>query len=101
MHLSIKQQLVLAFIALAFVSVGTTAFLMSKSAISKSEESIRMQVEDRLIATRDLKKIQVEDYFSGLRDQVVNMSSQPWVVEASTEFRTAFKTFEAEHGSSD
>ena len=101
MHLSIKQQLVLAFVALAVVSVGTTAFLMGQSAISKSEDTIQKKVESRLIATRDLKKIQVEDYFSGLRDQVVNMSSQPWVVEAGTEFRTAFKTFEAEQGTSD
>mgnify|MGYP000734180114 CR=1 FL=1 len=66
MNLKIKQQLIIAFIAIAAVSILISSILIGRNAISESEVAIKHQVEQKLVAARDLKKSQVEDYFISL-----------------------------------
>lgn len=93
LKLSIKHQIILSFSLLALVSITSAAFFISREAISKSAENIQQQSEAKLIATRDLKKIQIEQYFLQIQGQVIDMAQQPWVAQAAESMSQAYAEF--------
>jgi sensor domain CHASE-containing protein len=55
MNLKVKQQLIIAFIAISAVSILISSALIGNNSITESEIAIKQQVEQQLIAARDLK----------------------------------------------
>lgn len=98
MQFKIKHQLIIAFITISAVSILISAILIGRSAIHQSEAAIHYQVEQKLIAARDLKKAQIEDYFTLIRNQMVVASSNPWVHEAASGFSSAFFDYPLQTG---
>lgn len=70
MNLKIKQQLIIAFIVISAISILVSASLIGNNAINESKIAIKHQVEQQLIAARDLKKNQIKDYFSLIDHQI-------------------------------
>ena len=98
MNFKIKQQLIIAFIAIATVSILVSSILIGTNAISESETAIKHQVEQKLIAARDLKKSQVEDYFNLINNQIKVASSSPWLISATDSLKTAFFEYPLQSG---
>lgn len=98
MQFKIKHQLIIAFIAISAVSILVSAVLIGRSAIEQSKSAIHNKVEQQLIAARDLKKAQIEDYFSLIENQMVIASSNPWIHQAAAEFRSAFFDYPLQTG---
>jgi methyl-accepting chemotaxis protein len=98
MNFKIKQQLIIAFIAIATVSILVSSILIGTNAISESETAIKHQVEQKLIAARDLKKSQVEDYFNLINNQIKVASSSPWLINATDSLKTAFFEYPLQSG---
>jgi len=90
MNLKVKQQLIIAFIAISAISILISSSLIGNNAITESEIAIRHQVEQKLIAARDLKKSQIEDYFTLIDNQIKVASSVPWIIDAAEYMTTAF-----------
>ncbi len=98
MNFKIKQQLIIAFIAIATVSILISSILIGTNAISESEAAIKHQVEQKLVAARDLKKSQVEDYFNLINNQIKVASSSPWLINATDSLKTAFFDYPLQFG---
>lgn len=98
MNFKIKQQLIIAFIAIAAFSIIISSTLIGNSAISESETAIKHQVEQKLIAARDLKKSQVEDYFNLIDNQIKVASSSPWIVDSAEYMKAAFFDYPLQTG---
>lgn len=98
MNFKIKQQLIIAFIAIATVSILVSSILIGTNAISESEAAIKHQVEQKLVAARDLKKSQVEDYFNLINNQIKVASSSPWLINATGSLITAFFDYPLQSG---
>lgn len=98
MNLKIKQQLIIAFIAIATASILISSVLIGRNAISESEVAIRHQVEQKLVAARDLKKSQIEDYFKLINNQLQITSSAPWLIDTAEYLKTAFFDYPLQTG---
>jgi len=98
MNLKIKQQLIIAFIVISAISILVSASLIGNNAINESKIAIKHQVEQQLIAARDLKKNQIKDYFSLIDHQIKIVSSMPWVVDAADYMKTAFFDYPLQTG---
>lgn len=98
MNFKVKQQLIIAFIAISAISILVSASLIGRNAITESETAIQHQVEQKLIAARDLKKSQIEDYFNLIDNQVKVASSAPWIVDAADYMKTAFFDYPLQTG---
>ena len=75
MNFKVKQQLIIAFVAISAISILISSVLIGNNAISESEVAIKHQVEQKLIAARDLKKSQIEDYFTLIDNKIQIVSS--------------------------
>ena len=98
MNLKIKQQLIIAFIVISAISILVSASLIGNNAINESKIAIKHQVEQQLIAARDLKKNQIKDYFNLIDHQIKIVSSMPWVVDAADYMKTAFFDYPLQTG---
>jgi len=98
MNLKVKQQLIIAFIAISAISILVSSVLIGNNAISESEVAIKHQVEQKLISARDLKKSQVEDYFTLIRNQIRIASTAPWIIDAADYMKTAFFDYPLQTG---
>jgi methyl-accepting chemotaxis protein len=98
MHLTVKQQLIISFIAISATSILISSSLIGNNAINESKIAIKHQVEQKLIAARDLKKIQIEDYFNLINDQIKNVSSSPSVINAADYMKAAFFDYPLQTG---
>ena len=98
MNLKVKQQLIIAFIAISAVSILISSVLIGNNAITESEIAIKQQVEQKLIAARDLKKSQIEDYFTLIDNQIKVFSSAPWIIDAADYMTAAFFDYSLQTG---
>ncbi|MEH6449860.1 MAG: HAMP domain-containing methyl-accepting chemotaxis protein [Oleispira sp.] len=98
MNLKVKQQLIIAFIAISAVSILISSALIGNNSITESEIAIKQQVEQQLIAARDLKKSQIEDYFTLIGNQVKVASSAPWIIDAADYMKAAFFDYPLQTG---
>lgn len=98
MNFKVKQQLIIAFISISAVSIFVSSILIGNNAISESEVAIKNQVEQKLIAARDLKKSQIIDYFTLIDNQIKVASSSPWIVDAADYFKQAFFDYPLQTG---
>jgi len=98
MSLKIKHQLIIAFIAISAISILISSVLIGNNAITESEVAIKHQVEQKLIAARDLKKSQIIDYFTLIDNQVKVASSSPWIIDAADYFKQAFFDYPLQTG---
>lgn len=55
--------------------------------------SLKKQAFDQLVSVREMKKRQIEDYFSTIRNQIQTFSEDKMIVDAMKEFKVAFNEF--------
>jgi len=72
------------------VSGGSTAWQSSRL----SSETIENQVKNQLTSIRELKRNQVEEYFTGIAGQIRTFSNDRMIIEAAKEFNAAYPNFE-------
>jgi len=100
MNFKIKHQLIIAFIVISAVSILISSVLIGSNAISKTEIEVKYEVEQKLIAVRDLKKSQIIDYLTLIQNQIKVMSSSTWIADATVNFKQAFFDYPAQAGDS-
>lgn len=98
--MKLRSQLLLSFLAAGLTPVLATAVVCywtassgSEQIESKSRADLRAKAEANLIASRDSKKSQVEDYFTSIGDQVTTFSEDRMIVDAMRGFRGAFQSY--------
>ena len=62
--------------------------------------TLRKEAFDKLTAVREVKRGAVERYFQTINDQIITFSEDRMVVDAMRQFKTSFRNFRKENGSS-
>ena len=57
---------------------------------------LEQKAEDRLVALRDIKRAQIQDYFNSIRDQILTFSENKMVVDAIAELPDVFNSYRDE-----
>ncbi|MGA7411499.1 MAG: response regulator [Bryobacteraceae bacterium] len=83
--MKIRRKLMLVLLGLGALTVLVTGYVSYKS----SEQSLIKAVENQLTGLRRAKADQIEDYFHTLEGQVIAMSGDQEIVQATREFRDA------------
>ncbi len=71
--------------------------VMALMAYNSASRSLRNQAFNHLVSAREIKKHQIEDYFSTIRKQIRTFSEDRMIVEATKWFKDAFSHFQIEN----
>lgn len=91
-NLNIGTKVLTALLPLILLSI----VLVSSISIDIAQRELEKQAFNKLIATREIKAAQVENYFSQIRHQIETFSENHMVISAMKDFATAFKTIAEE-----
>ncbi len=85
-------------ILLALIPAVIVGAILSWSAIHISSSAIEDKVNEKLIALRDSKKTEIEDYYQLLQNQVTTFSNDRMIIDAMINFRSSFSDFRHQSG---
>ncbi|MCB0208373.1 MAG: HAMP domain-containing protein [Anaerolineae bacterium] len=88
---SLRTQLIILLLAIALVPLITAGAI----AYFAAEKAIEAEATNKLIAIRDVKASQIEAYFAQIAGQIRTLSEDPMIIEAMSEFKTAFDDFDS------
>ncbi len=86
--MKIGLKLTLAFFVTAFLAmavIGVISFYKGKASLEK-------EAFNKLLAVREVKEDQIEDYFNLINAQVLTFSEDPTIIKAMVDFRNGFNT---------
>ena len=87
-NLNIDTKVLTALLPLILLSIA----LVSSKSILIAQRELEEQAFNKLIATREIKATQIENYFSQIRHQIKTFSENHMVISAMKDFAAAFKT---------
>ena len=91
-RLSIGTKILLAFAAVAIVTVGTIALVT----FTIAQTTLERESFNKLTAVREMKASQIEDYFQLISDQIITQSKDLMIIEAMKEFSEGYQSIETE-----
>ena len=91
--MKIKQKVTIATIIVVLVPLLVSTILTNYIASDKSYDALNELTEQRLIALKDTKTEQIEDYFSTINKQLLNLAGSGIVAQALGDFSAASKTY--------
>ena len=86
-RLGLRNQLIIATLVACTVPLATISYFGS----SNSKASLRNQAFNQLESIREIKKNQIEDYLSNIRDQVLTLSEDKMTIDAMKAFKASFE----------
>lgn len=95
--MKIGIKLTISFFLVAFVPMVIIGYM----AYSKGKEALEKEAFDLLIAAREMKAYQIEDYFQHIHDQVHTFSEDPTIIRAMAEFKESFHSIDTDLGAND
>ena len=95
--MKISNKIMFAFIAMNMLAVILTASFLTLSANSSSKNVLEHQIENQLISSREIKKIEIERYFNGIEKQIVNLANSTMTEDALSLFSPAFNSINQEN----
>jgi methyl-accepting chemotaxis protein len=84
--------MLIAFIAIAIVAVGVTGFI----GFTIAKNALQAESLNKLTAVREMKANQIEDYFQQISGQVVTLSEDRMIVEATKAFDDSYRENDSE-----
>lgn len=102
--LNLRSRLVIAFVACGLTPLIVAAVVSYMSASNgfqvvqhQALDAMKRYSTDALIAQRELKANQLQNYFDSIQKQIRTFSEDGMVVEAMSEFKSAFHRFRKEN----
>jgi len=93
---SVKQKILLSGVALAILPVLASNFFLGGRAVHDGSIMATTQVEALLSAVRDTKKTQIEDYYRGVKNNLMSLAGSSGMLKASKSFMDAIADYEME-----
>lgn len=91
--MKIKQKVTIATIIVVLVPLLVSTVLTNYIASDKSYFALNELTEQRLIALKDTKTEQIEDYFSTINKQLLNLANSGIIAQALGDFSASAKTY--------
>jgi methyl-accepting chemotaxis protein len=92
----IKAKLLSGGLFLSVIPLIVSSFITEWVATDEGGDAVKEQVEQRLIAIRDIKKGEIERYFTQISQQVRALANDRMVIEAMPRFIEGFHRFQQE-----
>ncbi|MCW8826017.1 MAG: methyl-accepting chemotaxis protein, partial [Gammaproteobacteria bacterium] len=92
----IRNKMLLSGALLVAVPVIIVSFAIEQMAAKESTAALQNANQERLVATRDLTKAHVEDYFGTIEKQVQTFSNSRMVINAALSFVSSFGSYREE-----
>lgn len=81
--MNIKTKMLVGSGLLSIIPLLVVSMVIGWQSIDKGEQALQEQVHNRLIALRDDKKAQIENYFKITTDQLITFSKDQMFIDAS------------------
>ncbi len=94
--MSIRLKIILSTVLLVLASLIVSNLLLTVVVSERISNALHTQVEQRLIAIRDAKKGQIEEYFQNIQEQVATLAESKMTEEALRAFMVAFSSLESQ-----
>lgn len=94
--MKIKTKMLLGSGLLTVIPLIIVSLVIGWQSIDKGEKALQEQIHNRLIALRDDKKAQIENYFKITTDQLITFSKDQMFIDASLSFKDAYINFNDE-----
>lgn len=94
--MKIQYKLMLTVGLMAFVPVVIMGAAIGWKGVTKGREALKHAAKSQLIAIRDTKKGEIENYFKTIENQVLTLSNNRMMIDAVGEFKEAFSNFKDE-----
>ena len=91
--MKLKQKVIIGAGALAAIPVIIACITIGISASKNSEAALQHVAEDHLVAIRDLTKGRIEDYFTTINKQILNLSQNQLTIDAMSSFSLGFTRY--------
>lgn len=91
--MKVRNQLLVASIAITAISISTVGAIVGAISLSSGSQSLEEQAKNQLVAIRENKKSQIEDYFQTIKNQLLTFSNDRMIVDATHVFTGAFRMF--------
>ena len=88
--MNIKNKMILMACGLAIVPVTIAILVLENISTNTASDALEASTKNQLIAIRDAKKTQIEDYFATIRSQVLTLSNSRMTITAMREFNRSF-----------
>lgn len=94
--MKIRNKMILGSTLLTALPVIIASIVLDKIAVDTSSEALKEQVRNQLVALRESKKSQVENYFKTIYSQLLSMASSPSVQYTVHSLSNEYNRIEAE-----
>lgn len=94
--MTIRSRVLLVLATVSLASVGVASLISHRIA----SRAIEQQSFDKLVAVREMKANQVEDYIQQIVDQTLTLAESPMVIDAMRALRNGFVSFAEDVGPS-
>ncbi|MFK5986292.1 MAG: HAMP domain-containing methyl-accepting chemotaxis protein [Pseudomonadota bacterium] len=94
--MNIKSKMLLGSGLMTIAPLLIVSIVIGWQAINEGEKALREQIVQRLVASRDDKAVQIENYFTGIRDQLTTFSHDQMFIDAMLSFKDAFANIKEE-----
>ena len=91
--MSLKLKLLIGGIALAIIPLLIATMAVEIIATNEGRLAIEEQAQNRLIAVKDIKKSQIENYFLTIKNQVTTFANNRMIIDATKQFNDDFYNF--------
>ena len=89
--MKIKAKVTISTLILSLAPVLVAGFILSVISYQLGTQIITKSGEDNLVALRESRSTQIQDYFNTIANQVVTFSASRMIIDAAQEFNKTFK----------
>lgn len=89
----IAKRLILNTVILVLFTTFSTSLVLGGISYFLARDALEEQAKNQLIAVRDIKGHQIEEYFEGLRGQVASVANDSMVLQAADDLRQTFAAY--------
>jgi methyl-accepting chemotaxis protein len=97
MKMGMGTKVISLFLIAGLVPIAVMGIL----SLNSSSKALKQQAFNQLVSVREIKKKQIEDYFTTIRKQIKTLSEDRMVIEATRYLKDGFSEFRMENDISD
>jgi methyl-accepting chemotaxis protein len=91
--MKMKTKFILSVVFVGIISVLLASAMVGWTSTESGKQALEKSAKEQLIAIREIKKAQIEDYFHFIEDQVTTFSNDRMIIDAMKEFSLAFNSY--------
>jgi methyl-accepting chemotaxis protein len=96
--MKIRNKLIIGALILGIIPVLAVGLIIGSVAVASSDDALKKQNQNQLVAIRDTTARSIESYFRTIKNQVLTFSNDRMIIDAMRHFRGGFKNYRQQAG---